>query len=186
MLKLTTAARIYLANTKATKLKPEYFSFVSQQTHLQFTTQKHFVYPTKQSIINQHYHPLPHHSLLFNTFLHFYSLADSPQKAFLLYKQLQQIYIHSHSPLPPLFDSFTYSFLIRTCVTLSYPNLGTQLHAVISKVGFQSHVYINTALGDMYVSLGFLKDSSKLFDELPERNLVTWNVMITGLVKWVS
>ncbi|KAH9728332.1 pentatricopeptide repeat-containing protein [Citrus sinensis] len=36
----------------------------------------------------------------------------------------------------------------------------------------------------MYVSLGFLKDSSKLFDELPERNLVTWNVMITGLVKW--
>ncbi|KDO40610.1 hypothetical protein CISIN_1g042593mg, partial [Citrus sinensis] len=105
---------------------------------------------------------------------------------FLVYKQLQQIYIHSHSPLPPLFDSFTYSFLIRTCVTLSYPNLGTQLHAVFSKVGFQSHVYVNTALGDMYVSLGFLKDSSKLFDELPERNLVTWNVIITGLVKWTG
>ncbi|ESR56597.1 hypothetical protein CICLE_v10024329mg, partial [Citrus x clementina] len=79
---------------------------------------------------------------------------------------------------------FTYSFLIRTCVTLSYPNLGTQLHAVISKVGFQSHVYVNTALVNMFVSLGFLKDGSKLFDELPERNLVTWNVMITGLVKW--
>ncbi|KAL9436494.1 hypothetical protein AB3S75_022527 [Citrus x aurantiifolia] len=43
MLKLTTAARIYLANTKARKLKPEYFSFVSQQTHLQFTTQKHLL-----------------------------------------------------------------------------------------------------------------------------------------------
>ncbi|KDO37695.1 hypothetical protein CISIN_1g039757mg, partial [Citrus sinensis] len=127
---------------------------------------------------------LLHHTLLFNTLLHFYSLADSPKKAFLLYKQLQQIYTHSHSPLRPLFDSFTYSFLIRTCVTLSYPNLGTQLHAVISKVGFQSHVYVNTALVNMYVSLGFLKDSSKLFDELPERNLVTWNVMITGLVKW--
>lgn len=43
---------------------------------------------------------------------------------------------------------------------------------------------MNTALVNMYVSLGFLKDSSKLFDEMPERNLVTWNVMITGLVKW--
>ncbi|KAL9436490.1 hypothetical protein AB3S75_022525 [Citrus x aurantiifolia] len=208
MLKLTAPARLYLTNTKATKLKPEHFSFVSRQTRLQLTTQqqhnqqhlqqqkqKHLMHilqnsQTPNNITTQiHSHLLTtnsllHHSQLFNTLLHFYSLADSPQKAFLLYKQLQQIYTHSHSPLPPLFDSFTYSFLIRTCATLSLPNLGTQLHAVMSKVGFQSHVYVNTALVNMYVSIGFLKDSSKLFDEMPERNLVTWNVMITGLVKW--
>ncbi|KAK0600909.1 hypothetical protein LWI29_019488 [Acer saccharum] len=36
----------------------------------------------------------------------------------------------------------------------------------------------------MYVSLGFPVVGTKVFDEMPERNSVTWNVMITGLVKW--
>ncbi|KAK3197956.1 hypothetical protein Dsin_021371 [Dipteronia sinensis] len=36
----------------------------------------------------------------------------------------------------------------------------------------------------MYVSLGFSVAGTKVFDEMPERNSVTWNVMITGLVKW--
>ncbi|XP_031262535.1 pentatricopeptide repeat-containing protein At1g09220, mitochondrial-like [Pistacia vera] len=123
-------------------------------------------------------------TLLFNTLLRCYSLSDSPQQDFLLYKQLQQIYIHSNHSCPPLFDSFTYFSLIKTCLILSFPNMGMQLHAVIIKVGFESHVYVNTALVNMYVSLGFLVAGTKLFDEMPERNIVTWNVMITGLIKW--
>ncbi|KMT15246.1 hypothetical protein BVRB_3g063550 [Beta vulgaris subsp. vulgaris] len=52
------------------------------------------------------------------------------------------------------------------------------------QLGFQSHVYVQTALLNMYVDFGLLSDADKVFDEMPERNLVTWNVMITGLVKW--
>lgn len=62
--------------------------------------------------------------------------------------------------------------------------MGKQLHAVVIKVGFDRHIYVGTALIDIYVSLGFLKASMKMFDEMPERNSVTWNVLITGLVKW--
>ncbi|KAJ6757477.1 hypothetical protein OIU74_026687 [Salix koriyanagi] len=36
----------------------------------------------------------------------------------------------------------------------------------------------------MYLTSGVLRDAMILFDEMPERNVVTWNVMITGLVKW--
>lgn len=62
--------------------------------------------------------------------------------------------------------------------------MGKQLHAVVTKVGLDCHVYVGTALVDMYLSLGFLLASAKVFDEMPDRNSVTWNVMITGLVKW--
>lgn len=36
----------------------------------------------------------------------------------------------------------------------------------------------------MYVSCGLLREAHQVFDEMPERNSVTWNVMITGLAKW--
>ncbi|WCJ43674.1 Pentatricopeptide repeat (PPR) superfamily protein [Euphorbia peplus] len=36
----------------------------------------------------------------------------------------------------------------------------------------------------MYSSFGVLGDAFLLFDEMPDRNSVSWNVMITGLVKW--
>lgn len=51
-------------------------------------------------------------------------------------------------------------------------------------MGFQYHVYVQTALLNMYLSSGVLGDAMILFDEMPKRNVVTWNVMITGLVKW--
>nr|POE89675.1 pentatricopeptide repeat-containing protein, mitochondrial [Quercus suber] len=59
-----------------------------------------------------------------------------------------------------------------------------QLHAVIFKVGFQSHVYVQTALVHVYAVCGCLVDAMHAFDEMPERNIVTWNVLITGLTKW--
>ncbi|GAV69751.1 PPR domain-containing protein/PPR_2 domain-containing protein [Cephalotus follicularis] len=148
-----------------------------------YLLQKH---PTNHHLNQQvHSHLLTtgslHHQysmLLFNTLLRCYSLSDSPFHSFLLY-------IHSPSPTPPsFFDSFTYAFLIKTCANLSYPFLGTQFHSLSIKSGFESHVYVQTALVNMYAVCGLLVDASNLFYTMQERNLVTWNVMITGLVKW--
>lgn len=36
----------------------------------------------------------------------------------------------------------------------------------------------------MYLSSGLLVEAEQLFYEMPQRNLVTWNVFITGLIKW--
>ncbi|KAL5770403.1 hypothetical protein ACOSP7_014557 [Xanthoceras sorbifolium] len=192
---------LYLINTNTTT-NLKHFSLVSSQTHSQQQQQKNQKHlpqekqkhllsilrknPTNLTITKQvHSYLLTTDSLcrstlLSNTLLHCYSLSEHPQNAFFLHKQLQQTYTLSL----PYFDSFTYSFLIKTCVSLGQPNLGKQLHAVIVKVGFDSHVYVDTALINMYVSLGFSVAGTKVFYEMPERNLVTWNVLITGLVKW--
>ncbi|OMP05703.1 hypothetical protein COLO4_08629 [Corchorus olitorius] len=50
-------------------------------------------------------------------------------------------------------------------------------------MGFESHLYVQTGLVKMYVETGGLVQCKKVFDEMPEKNSVTWNVMITGLVK---
>lgn len=51
-------------------------------------------------------------------------------------------------------------------------------------LGFGCNVYVETALLNMYVDFGSMGEAQKVFDEMPERNLVTWNGLLTGLVKW--
>ncbi|XVF30910.1 hypothetical protein REPUB_Repub16aG0099200 [Reevesia pubescens] len=50
-------------------------------------------------------------------------------------------------------------------------------------MGFETHLYVQTGLVSMYVESGGLVECKKVFDEMPEKNCVTWNVMITGLAK---
>lgn len=121
-----------------------------------------------------------HKSSAFNALLRSYSLGDFPQEAFLLFKQLN----HNDGCNLSFFDSFTYSFLLKACANLCSIFTGCQLHELTLKLGFESHVHVQTALVNMYADCGFLVEATRVFDEMPQRNSVTWNVMITGLIKW--
>ncbi|KAF8395948.1 hypothetical protein HHK36_019904 [Tetracentron sinense] len=118
--------------------------------------------------------------IIWNTLLRKYSLGILPEEALKLYKQLQD----TPPSLPVSTDSFTYSFLLKACANLDQPIKGVQIHAHIIKVGFEFHVYVQTALVNMYSVCGCLSDATQVFNEMPERNSVTWNAMITGLTKW--
>lgn len=63
-------------------------------------------------------------------------------------------------------------------------DVGNQLHCLTTKVGFDYHVHVQTALLNMYTDSGCLVEAKRVFDEMPERNMVTWNVLLTGFVKW--
>ncbi|OVA03913.1 Pentatricopeptide repeat [Macleaya cordata] len=117
--------------------------------------------------------------MIWNTLLREYSLGLFPEEALNLYK----LVFHECSPSSVPSDSFTFSFLLKACANLNQPIKGTQVHAHIIKFGFEFHVYVQTALVNMYLICGCLGDGVKVFEVMPERNLVTWNVMITGLTK---
>ncbi|XP_031391699.1 pentatricopeptide repeat-containing protein At1g09220, mitochondrial-like [Punica granatum] len=117
---------------------------------------------------------------LFNTLLRCYSLAGSPREAFLLCKQFRSSDGFSATP----FDSFTFTFLLNTCAALGSAVPGAQLHGLSMKSGFESHVYVQTALVYMYGSCGFLVEAHQVFVVMPEKNSVSWNVLITGFAKW--
>ncbi|CAN8269661.1 unnamed protein product [Cochlearia groenlandica] len=61
---------------------------------------------------------------------------------------------------------------------------GKWFHGLVQELGFLSktefNVILATSLVDMYGKCGDMRTARYLFDEMPERNLVSWNSIITG------
>ncbi|KAG0468127.1 hypothetical protein HPP92_017455 [Vanilla planifolia] len=159
---------------------------LNDETHLLSLLQQH---PSRRPSLQIHAHLITsglHRyrmsrsgMLLWNTLICRYSLECFPSDALHVY---QYMLFFCAADLPT--DSFTFSFLIKACGVSSLSTTGEQLHSLVLKNGHAFGVYVDTALVDMYSSFGALADARKVFDEMPERNLVSWNVMITGFTKW--
>uniref|UniRef100_A0ACD6AHL2 Uncharacterized protein n=2 Tax=Avena sativa TaxID=4498 RepID=A0ACD6AHL2_AVESA len=76
---------------------------------------------------------------------------------------------------------FTFASLLRCSSCFGLMEQGTQIHALISKLGFEDDVIVATALVDMYCKLGSLDHARKLFSRVCLKDLVLWNTMIVGL-----
>ncbi|PWA64611.1 pentatricopeptide repeat (PPR) superfamily protein [Artemisia annua] len=84
-------------------------------------------------------------------------------------------YLQSH----PL-NNYTFPFLLKSCTKLKLITHGQTLHTHITKTGFSSDIYTITSLTDMYMKLGFLDSAVKVFDEMSERNVNVFNVLVSG------
>lgn len=62
------------------------------------------------------------------------------------------------------------------------------MHSEAVKLGLVYDVYVNNNLIHFYGSCKKIKDACKVFDEMPERSLVSWNAVITACVEntWFS
>uniref|UniRef100_A0A7N0RFN4 Pentatricopeptide repeat-containing protein n=1 Tax=Kalanchoe fedtschenkoi TaxID=63787 RepID=A0A7N0RFN4_KALFE len=121
------------------------------------------------------------HMVVWNSLIRLYSIGPFPAEALMLYKSLRDL-TFPLSPSP--FDSFTYSFLLKACTNVGSVVAGSQYHALSMKAGFAFHVYVQTALVNMYAFCGSLLQARKVFSEMSDKNSVTWNALITGLTKW--
>ncbi|KAF3439182.1 hypothetical protein FNV43_RR17457 [Rhamnella rubrinervis] len=71
-----------------------------------------------------------------------------------------------------------YSSLIQRCIEKKSFTDATVIHTHILKFGFL-HLNIGNKLTDAYFKCSCIVDARKLFDELPNRFIVTWNSMIS-------
>ncbi|KAH9625104.1 hypothetical protein KSS87_018093 [Heliosperma pusillum] len=72
---------------------------------------------------------------------------------------------------------------IKACSSLLDLVSGRQAHQQAIVFGFGDDVFVTSALVDMYSKCGRLWDAYKVFDEMPQRNVVSWTSMITGFVQ---
>ncbi|KAK8479904.1 hypothetical protein V6N13_072268 [Hibiscus sabdariffa] len=79
-------------------------------------------------------------------------------------------------------NSVTFVSIIPSCENYFDICYGGSLHCCVIKHGFGSQVSVLTALMSMYAKLGEIRSSEILFDQMPNRTLLSWNVMISGYV----
>ncbi|KAK3162276.1 hypothetical protein QOZ80_1BG0087660 [Eleusine coracana subsp. coracana] len=109
------------------------------------------------------------------SFLKAYSHGLYPQEALHLFRQARR---HLAD------DTFAFAFTLKACAGLGWPRAGAQLHGLVVRKGFEFHTYVHTTLANMYVVCGRLVEARNAFDEMPVKNAVSWNVMITGFAAW--
>ncbi|OWM79919.1 hypothetical protein CDL15_Pgr006223 [Punica granatum] len=80
-------------------------------------------------------------------------------------------------------NSFTYSSALKACAKLEAGSIGRLIHSSANKKPAMSNVFVGSALIHMYSKCGFLSEAIRVFDGMPERNLVTWKSMIMGYAR---
>ncbi|XP_021904820.1 pentatricopeptide repeat-containing protein At4g21065 [Carica papaya] len=78
-------------------------------------------------------------------------------------------------------DGFTMVSLLSACAELGALALSKRVHGYMRKVGLSENLYANNALLDVYAKCGSIREAQKLFNEMEERNGVSWTTLIVGL-----
>ncbi|KAI3433007.1 uncharacterized protein J3R85_007186, partial [Psidium guajava] len=76
-------------------------------------------------------------------------------------------------------DSFSLTTSLWSCGSLGFSQLGCQIHGFVMK----SHIhneFVQNALIDVYSKCGYLDSAYRVFLEIQQRDIVTWNTMICG------
>ncbi|KAM7266557.1 hypothetical protein ACFE04_004454 [Oxalis oulophora] len=112
---------------------------------------------------------------LYNTMIKAYAHASLPLQALHLFFHMQTNAVYP--------DHFTYPFLLQAFNGVI--QLVQMIHCHILKFGFSSDIYVPNALIDSYSKCGVLGVSAakNLFITMDDRDNVSWNSMISGLVK---
>lgn len=76
-------------------------------------------------------------------------------------------------------NSFTIPCLLPACGNIASLMHGKSVHCFSLRSGFID-VYVGSALIDMYAKCGKIRESRLCFDTMPDKNVVSWNAIISG------
>ncbi|XP_022141237.1 pentatricopeptide repeat-containing protein At4g38010 [Momordica charantia] len=110
-----------------------------------------------------------------NSLIYGYVGGDFPQMAVSVYRRMVR------DGFVP--DLFTFPVVLKACSNFSGSREGTQVHGVVVKLGLLSDLYVQNSLVRFYGACGTFPSAGKVFDEMLVRDVVSWNSLISGLVK---
>ncbi|XP_058112362.1 pentatricopeptide repeat-containing protein At1g31430 [Magnolia sinica] len=145
------------------------------------TLDKLMAFCTAQEHLNLHYadkifKTIQDPSLFsYNLMIRAFAKKGSMGNAVLLFDRLRE---HGLST-----DNFTYPSVLKAVGCLNAISKGWEIHGFIVKSGLEFDSYVRNSLINMYAEMGHIEISRQLFDEMLQKDLVSWNVMIGGYVK---
>lgn len=78
-----------------------------------------------------------------------------------------------------------YSQLIDRCLSVKSFDFVKTIHAHLIKLGFNAHTYLGNRCLDLYSQFGAVQhDVLKVFDEIPQKNCISWNICLKGMLKF--
>ncbi|KAJ6354257.1 hypothetical protein OIU76_003159 [Salix suchowensis] len=72
------------------------------------------------------------------------------------------------------------SIAVRACASVGSNILGRQIHTAVIKHGFESDLPVMNSILDMYCRCSYLSEAKEYFNEMSEKDLITWNTLIAG------
>lgn len=70
--------------------------------------------------------------------------------------------------------------MLTSCTSASLFECGRQIHSLIVKSPFESHIYVGSSLLDLYAKSGKIHEARLVFEDLPERDVVSCTAIISG------
>lgn len=80
-------------------------------------------------------------------------------------------------------NQFTYASILNVSSSLPAFEEGKQHHGHIIQTGFDSNMFIGSALVDMYAKSDSLQYARQVLDKMPEQDVISCNAMIAGYVQ---
>lgn len=101
-----------------------------------------------------------------------YVQNDCAQEGLVLFNRMREGFVEG--------NQITLGSLVTACAKLRALHQGKWLHGYILKIGIEINSHLVTALLDMHVKCGNIRDARSVFDELCSIDLVSWTAMIVG------
>lgn len=77
-------------------------------------------------------------------------------------------------------NALTMLGLLPACANPEYLWLGMCMHCCCVKCGLEADVSVANSFLTVYMKCGAVNYAKRVFDEIPEKGLITWNAMISG------
>ncbi|XP_052200953.1 pentatricopeptide repeat-containing protein At1g43980, mitochondrial [Diospyros lotus] len=76
-----------------------------------------------------------------------------------------------------------YADLIDHCFSSKSLDFAKLIHAQLIKVGFNSHTFLGNRCIDLYSKLGSANDALQAFNDIRNKNIISWNICLRVLVR---